>query len=421
MKLTLFGISHHNCGIAEREKLNLSHDEQCTILREVHALPDLVEALVLNTCNRLEFYFYGSKQFDPKAHADGVISKLRPAGLQTWRQKYYEQHGISVVRHLFRVAAGLDSQMIGENQIISQLKSAYATALECHTSKFLFHKLMHNAFHVGKAVRSETQMNCGAASVPLAAVEMAKKAMSPGSGKVMVIGAGESAELAASYLAKFGVKELLIANRSGESAQAIIERLRTGRVIRLDEVAGQMANVDVVIASTSAAEPVVKLAEAETYIAARNRPLTIIDIAVPRDVEEGIGRLKNVKLFNIDDLNKIAEENKNRRAQTIPSAEAIVEEHVKEFSTWLDSLSIVPVIRDLTQHLVETARGEARRYAASVGGVKPDELEVFAESLAKKILHGPIQFLKSTGDDEPTFEQLQAMSLINRVFLEKKT
>jgi glutamyl-tRNA reductase len=417
MKLTVYGISHHSCPIAEREHLNFSQEEQYSILRHMHTTGDIAEAMILNTCNRLEFYVYASKKLDVKEHLADIIAKLRPDALPIWQNLHYEHFGINVVRHLFRVAAGLDSQMLGENQIVSQVKSAYAAALECHTSKFLFHRLCHSAFHVGKEVRSQTDINCGAVSVSLAAVELAKRKLSLPQSTAMIIGAGENAELAGKYLLKYGIDELIIANRNTETAQSMAERLKAGRIISLDKAHENLAQVDLVIASTASPEPIVTYKEAAPVLSKRNKPLLIIDIAVPRDVEPQVQNCNNVQLYNIDDLNRQIDANKSKRDRQIPKALEIVDEHVKEFAAWLDSLSMVPVISELTQKMVQMAKGEARRYAADFSGIEKDKLELFAESLAKKFLHGPVSFLKATGEDEPSFEQLEAVNLINKMFL----
>ena len=416
MKLALYGISHHSCPIAEREQLNLTQDEQYSILRQLHSTGDIAEALILNTCNRLEFYVYASKNLDIKNLVGRTIEKLRPESLAIWQNHHYEHFGINVVRHLFCVAAGLNSQMLGENQIVAQVKSAYAAALECHTSTFLFHKLCHSAFHVGKEVRSQTDINCGSISTSLAAVELAKRTIPLSQSAAMVIGAGENAELAAKYLLKSGLTHLIIANRNPETARAMINRLKAGEVIGLDKIYENFAKVDLVIASTASPEPIVTCKDAEQVLAGRSKPLLIIDLAVPRDVEPQIQDCDNVRLYNIDDLNRQIDTNKSKRDSEIPKAIEIVDEHVREFAAWLDSLSIVPVISELTQKMAQLAKAEARRYAGSIGGIESDKLEVFAESLAKKILHGPVSFLKDTGDGEPTIEQLQAVNLINKMF-----
>ncbi len=185
--------------------------------------------MILQTCNRLEFYTYARKSFDCRGFLTALIGQVRPGAGDTWSKYSSESLGIDVARHLFEVAAGLDSQMIGENQVLSQVKSAYTQSLDCRTSSMIFHRLFHNAFRAGKAVRTDTNINCGAVSVGLAAVELAKKKIKMTGSTAMVIGAGENAELVARYLLKAGLSRLIIANRSKQRAKALASRLKDRR------------------------------------------------------------------------------------------------------------------------------------------------------------------------------------------------
>jgi glutamyl-tRNA reductase len=307
--------------------------------------------------------------------------------------------------------------MLGENQILSQVKSAYSESIECRMSKFIFHRLFHNAFRVGKAVRTHTDINCGAVSIGLAAVELAKGKIDLSQSSAMVIGAGENAELTARYLLKAGLPCLIIANRNKQKAEAIVSRLKTGRVIGLPDIVEQLADVDLLIGSTGACEPVITYEAVKDVLAHRDKRLLIIDIAVPRDIEPGVGQFKCVCLVNIDDLNERISCNKEKRQSEIPKAQVIVDEFTDKFAGWLNSLDIVPVISRLTQEGIELAHSEATRYAKDFGEDNSDKLKLFAESLVKKILHGPISMLKGAADQEPNTEQLQAADLINKMFL----
>jgi glutamyl-tRNA reductase len=372
----------------------------------MHAEETISEAVILQTCNRLEFYLYAKKTFDVTGFLTELIQHVRPDGVDTWRQYRAETTGIDVVRHLFEVAAGLDSQMIGENQILSQVKSAYTESLDCRMSKFMFHRLFHNVFRLGKAVRTHTDINCGAVSISLAAVELAKTKMDLPTCSAMVIGAGENAELAAKYLLKNGLQNLVIANRNLDNAQAMKSRLKTGQIISLENVAEKLVGVDLLVSSTGAAEPILTYETSEDILAHRDRPLLIIDIAVPRDIDPAL-----------DKLDEQISRNKEKRSSEIPKAQAIVAEFTDRFAKWYDSLNLVPVIAQLTQRGVDLAHSEANRYTKDFGEDNSDKLKLFAESLVKKILHGPITFLKANGEEEPNTEQLQAADLINKMFL----
>jgi len=307
--------------------------------------------------------------------------------------------------------------MIGENQILSQVKSAYAESVDARMSKLVFHRLFHSAFRVGKMVRTETNINCGAVSIGLAAVELAKKKIDLTAAYAMVIGAGENAELVAKYLLKSGLSRLVMANRSKQKARAVRHRLKKGRVTGLGDVPAKFADVDLVISSTAAVEPVVTYEAVKTVLAKRHEPLLIIDIAVPRDIEPRVGRFDCVSLYNIDDLNEQISSNRKKRSSEIPKARAIVVEFADNFFKWYDSLSVVPVISRLTQKGIKLAHSEARRYAKDFGPGSSEKLEAFAESMVKKLLHGPISFIKDADNGDVTTEQLQAVDLINKMFV----
>ncbi|MHC4483283.1 MAG: glutamyl-tRNA reductase, partial [Planctomycetota bacterium] len=314
MKLVLNNITYHNCPVQLRERVALDPEQCSRMLRQIHAEDGVSEAVILDTCNRVEFYTYAKKAFDVTNFLTELIEQVQPDGVDTWR-KYSRQSGeMDVVRHLFEVAAGLDSQMIGENQILSQVKSTYSLSLDCRMSKFMFHRLFHNAFRVGKAVRTNTNINCGAVSVSLAAVELAKTKIDLSSATAMVIGAGENAELAAKYLLKAGLQNLIIANRNTEKANAMRMRLKKGQIIALENVPEKLAEIDLLVSSTAAAEPILTYQAVEKTLARRDSVLLIIDIAVPRDIDPKIDRFECVSLYNIDDLDEQIGRNKQNRS-----------------------------------------------------------------------------------------------------------
>ncbi len=417
MKLVLNNLTYHNCPVQVREKVAFTAEQRRFMLKQIHDEEEICEAVILQTCNRIEFYTYAKKSFDCNGFLTGLIGQIRPGAVDTWSKFSRQTVGIDIVRHLFEVAAGLDSQMIGENQILSQVKSAYTESLDCGMSKFVFHRLFHNAFRAGKAVRTHTDINCGVVSISLAAVELAKRKIDLSAATAMVIGAGENAELAARYLLKAGLSNLIIANRNAEKAKAIISQLNRGQAIGLADIVAGLAEVDLVISSTAAVGPVVTYEAVADELARREKTLLIIDIAVPRDIEPQINRFECVTLTNIDDLNEQISCNKEKRRSEIPRAQTIVAEFADKFGKWYDSLNLVPVITQLTQKGIDLAHSEARRYAKDFGEGSGDKLELFAESLVKKMLHGPISFLKGRTDDEFSTEQLQAADLINKMFL----
>ncbi len=415
MKLVLYNLTYHDCPVAVREKVTFTAEQRHAMLRQMHH-DQIGEAVIVQTCNRLEFYLYAKKAFDCRGFLGGLLAEYGTDAVDAWTKHSREMVGIDAVRHLFEVAAGLDSQMVGENQILAQVKAAYAESLETRMSRLIFHRLFHNAFRVGKAVRTRTQINCGAVSIGLAAVELARKETNLPASRVMIVGAGENAELVASYLSKAEVSGLVIANRDIDKARAMARRFTRTEAIGLSDIVSRLSDVDVVISSTAAPEPILTRAGVEWSLAGRTRPLLIVDIAVPRDIDPTIGLLDCVSLYNIDDLDGQIAANREKRSNEIPKAQTIVEEFVTTFSQWYESLDLVPVISQLTQMGLDLARTEAHRYAGDFGDAGGEKLQAFAESLVKKILHGPIRFIKD-GGGEPSAEQLQAIDLVNKMFL----
>jgi glutamyl-tRNA reductase len=417
MKLVLNNVTYRNCPVHLREKVAFTPEKRRILLKKMRAEKHIFEAVCLETCNRIEFYTYTNKNFDISGFLAELIGQVKPEAIGTWNKYSRESIGVDAVRHLFAVAAGLDSQMLGENQVLSQVKSAYTESINCRMSKFLLHHLFHEAFRVGKSVRTNTEINCGAVSISLAAVELAKKKFDLSAVKALVIGAGENAALAAKYLLKAGLPTLIIANRNTKKAQALRTQLKSGEIIALADIADKLADVELVISSTSAAEPVVTYQTVTARLSKRKKPLLMIDLAVPRDIDPHISRFKCVSLFNIDDLNEQISLNKKKRNREIPKAKKIVAESTDKFMQWYDSLNLIPTITQLTQKGLDLAHSEAKRYAKEFAKTSNDKLQLFAESLVKKVLHGPITFLKSGSDEKPNAEQLRAVDLINKMFL----
>ncbi len=417
MELVLQSVNYHDCPVELREKVSFANGQQQELLRALVEQEGITEAAILQTCNRTEIYLYAKKDTEWGQCVNGLISQSGPEAAKVWGKYCRQCRGIGAARHLFTVAAGLDSQMLGENQILSQVKAAYLGSIECRASRFVFHRLFHTAFRVGKAVRTQTDINCGAVSISLAAVELAKEKMNFWSSAAMVIGAGENAELAARYLVKGGIGSLIIANRSRDNAEEMCKRLDAGETIGLDEIPDRLNEVDLVIASTGADKPVVVFEDVQGVLRGRSKPLLMIDIAVPRDIDEKIGGLKGVTVVNIDDLDKRIAANREKRSSEVPKAEKIVDDFTDKFDRWLETLSVVPVVTQLTQKVTEMARAEAKRYAKDFGIENAEKLEIFAESLAKKLLHGPVSFIKDADSDDPTIQMLRSLDLVNKMFL----
>ncbi len=423
MKLIAYSVTHHNCPIKLREKLSLSADRRKSILRKMHTNRSVSEALLLQTCNRTEVYLYVKKNFDCLKFLTPLLKRFNPGSLSIWKKYHRFYEGLDVVRHLFEVAAGLDSQVLGENQILAQLKSAYTESINAKMSRMIFHRLFHNAFRVGKTVRAKTKISTGPVSVALAAVELAKKEINLQNSHILLIGAGKNAQLIAKYLLKSKPKSLTIANRTPKKATSLLTKSADIKVIPLRNIGDCLPGIDLLISSTASRKPVLTYQSVKNILTVGKKPLLIIDIAVPRDIEPEISRLKSVRLYNIDNLKKLVKTGTQKRSAEMLEAKAVVNEFTNKFAAWFLSLDLAPVISKLNQMALDLAKDHAARYAkefAKDNGENLEErLKVFAESLAKKLLHSPISFLRQEGTAEPTAEQFQAADLINKIFLSK--
>jgi glutamyl-tRNA reductase len=420
LKLVLNNLTYHDCPVEVREKVTFTAEQRHALLKAMHHTGAISEAVILQTCNRLEFYLYAKKGLDCSAALCELLAPHGAGAVEAWATHNKLTEGMDAVRHLFSVAAGLDSQMIGENQILAQVKGAYSESIEAHMSKLIFHRLFHYAFRAGKAVRTHTDINCGAVSIGQAAIDLARRKVNLPSAKALIVGAGENAELVAQYLVKAGLSELVIANRDVDKAHALAKRLKKARGLDLAGIVEHLGDIDLLIGTTAAPEPILTYDRAEWHLSGRAKPLLIVDIAVPRDIDPAVGQLDNVTLYNIDDLDEQISTNRAKRNKEIPQAKEVIDEIVDAFAQWYASLDLAPVIARLTQAGLELARTEARRYAGSFGDGQDERLQAFAESLVRKLLHGPIRLIKD-GGNEPTVEQQQAVDLINRMFLSEDT
>jgi glutamyl-tRNA reductase len=460
MNVSVLGISHHTAPVEVREKFALPGDLAGRLLQAVHTENVLEEAVVLDTCNRTELYFVPRGSEDPLEYLWNRIADLKgiPSGPTPDPSALYRYDGDEAVRHLFRVAAALDSQIVGEHQIIGQVKTAYGLAVEKRTARFLLNKLLHRAFRVGKRVQAETDLGRGSTSVAQEAVDLADQIFSDLSEKaVMLVGAGETAELAARRLIGRGVRRVVVANRTLERAQVLAARLAEDtadaeeevldldsqpvrcpallqmlsgrsdaaadspqrpatRAIELADIPQAIADVDLVICSTGAPEPVLRSEELADTIGASSRLLFIVDLAVPRDVDPALSRLPNVFLYNMDDLDRVVTRNIERRRQEIPRANAIVEAEVREFVKWSNALQVTPTIALLQKRFDLLRAAEIKRYGKQFSPEGREQLDPFTEGLCKKLIHAPIAYLRKMSEEAGTGEQLAAVDAIRQMF-----
>jgi len=417
-KLLLIGLNHKTAPVEVREKLSFKTSD-------LHPLQKLKafgyyfkEAFFLSTCNRVEFLFVlEDTQREPLlSHFSEFLALETGFRLEELSPHLYFFEDEEAIRHLFEVGCGLDSLVLGEPQILGQLKEAYKEALTYKTSGLVLNKLLHRTFFVAKRVRTETGIGGGAVSVSYAATQLAKKILgSLRDKKVLLIGAGEMAELACQHLLTLGASQILIANRTFSKAVELSERFK-GKPYSLEELPEVLLEADIVISSTGAPNFILTKSLLSPLLKPRKfRPLFIIDIAVPRDVEPSVNDLENVYLFDIDDLKEVVEENLKTRKKEALRARAIIEEEVLKVKRWLSELSLHPTIRRLAQKGELLRKQELARTLKKLKGLTPEEveaLEILTQSLVQKLLYYPIQFLKKGYHEEGKF----AINLIREIY-----
>ncbi|MCB9599212.1 MAG: glutamyl-tRNA reductase [Sandaracinus sp.] len=397
--LVVVGLSHHTAPLELRERLAAPKGELPELLR---ALTGMVfeEAVMVSTCNRVELYGVAADA-GRATHAAREHLRSRSGGSEV-DGVVYVHRGADAVRHAFRVAASLDSMVVGEPQILGQFKEAFETANETGTVGTLLGRCFTRAFAVAKRVRSETGIAEGTVSVSSIATSLAKKIFGELEGRrVLLLGAGEMGEAAGKSLAGSGSR-LIVVNRSPEKAVTLARELG-GSAIGYEQLAAELVSVDVVICSTSSPSFVLTQDLMKGVVKARrHRPLFVIDIAVPRDVDPRVGNLENVFLYDVDDLQKVAQENLDARRKSAEAAERIVEIEVGEFEVWRRSLELTPTIVAMRQRFEETLRAELERTLPRLGGLDDKQrqtLERMTTAMANKLLHGPLTTLKGAAGE----------------------
>jgi len=392
-ELFVSGLSHKTAPIAVREQLAVEEDKLREILVDVHGAGVLSEVVILSTCNRVEVYGVADVPGEARALAFRRLGQHRGVDLAQVEPLLYTKSGTEAVQHCFRVAASLDSMLLGEPQILGQVKDAFALAQDCQAVGPLLHHLWTQAFAVAKKVRTETELARHAVSVSYAAVELARKIFGTLEGKaVLLIGAGKMGELAAKQLVDQGAFPIYVTNRTWARAQEMARAL-SGTAVPFDAWAETLATVDIVITSTGATEPIVRRADVERCLQGRrSRPLFFIDIGVPRDVEPGVNELEAVFCYDIDDLRQVVESNLRERLREAQKAEALVEREVAKFTARAQDLEVVPTIVSLRERLEAIRRGEVER----AYGILPNAdaqtrraIEAMSQAIVNKILHAP--------------------------------
>lgn len=413
--ITLAGLNHKTAAVDIREKYAFSAGLSQTAYEHLKD-ERIQEALILSTCNRVEILGVGVLPL-----SDILLERWAQAcgsSLDEIRPHVYVHENLDAVKHVFEVASSLDSMVIGEPQILGQLKKAYREAVDSHHVGSVLNHLLHHAFSVAKRVRTETAVASSAVSISYAAVELAKRIFGelPGH-KAMLLGAGEMSELAALHLLQNGIDELIVANRTLAHGMELAKKFH-GRPIPFEELPAHLHEVDIIISSTGSREPVLGKKEVAMALERRrNQPVFLIDIAVPRDIEADVNSLDNVYLYDIDDLKDIVEENMAVRKEEADRGRLIIAEELAKFKIWRENLRIKPTIQDLVNRGEEIAEHEIARTLKYLGPVNPGmekALRTMAMAIVKKMNHDPITFLKNPGmsQDDP----LARIHLARRIF-----
>jgi len=398
MEVIALGLSHKTAPVEIRERLHFPEKGLSKPLELLAQAEEILECLLLSTCNRVEIYAVAEEVERAFSYLTDFLSKYHQVPPELFQGCIYTLQGEAAIRHIFRVASSLDSLVVGESQILGQVKMAYTAALEQETTGVILNHLLERALSVAKRVRTETAIAEAPVSVSSAAVELAKKIFGDLSGRtVLIIGAGEMSELAAKHLVSDGVRTVLVSNRNYQRAVELAERFQ-GRAVRFEDAKEELLHADIVISSTGAPHFILHRTEVQDLIRKRrNRPLFIIDIAVPRDIDPEVNQIDNVYLYDIDDLEAVAAANKREREREAERAEAIIDKEVLAFSFWLRSLDVVPTIVSLRKKVEEIRQGELERHNSKLASLSPEQREVVSAlttAIVNKILHYPLTELK---------------------------
>jgi len=402
-ELLALGISHKTAPVALRERLAFSEREASEFACEVTAGAEVREAVVISTCNRTEVYLVVGDPVRAEADVLGLLARragIRPTELA---EAMYSPRNCDAARHLYRVTAGLESMILGEAEIQGQVRRAHEAAMRAGCTGPLSNRLFAAALSTGKRVRAETGIGSSRVSVPSVAVDLASSLLGAIEDRhVVILGAGETSETTARALAEQGAGTIFVANRHADRARSLAQRFG-GSVVGLEKLPDQLVHADIVVCSTASPHPIVGREELELVMAQRDRrPLLLIDIAVPRDVDPACAELEGVSLYDIDDLQAVVARNANRRAEETPRALEIVEEEIHRFARWLGQLDALPTIAALRAHGDEVAAQVLAENAGRWESASPRDLarvEAIARAIVSRVLHEPTIRLRSLGGE----------------------
>jgi glutamyl-tRNA reductase len=400
MTLALIGVNYKTAPIELRERIAISRDDLMEATRALAAVEGVMECMIVSTCNRVELVVAIES---PDADLTGFLHHHFGLERALLEPHIYQQRDRDAVRHVFRVAASLDSMVVGEPQILGQVKEAFAVARAAGTVAGQLEHLLQSAFAAAKKVRTETEIGSSSVSIASVAVDLAKKIFGSLQGRtVFLVGAGKMSELAARHLVQQGAGAILVSNRTDERARRMADQFN-GRVIPYEQLYEAASEADIVISSTGAPHPIFRREHGQAFMQRRrNRPMFFIDIAVPRDVDPAMGKLEGVFVYDIDDLQAVAAAHMAERSREASEAETLIAAEVERFQQKQRTVSAAPAIVALQRHAEEIRLAELRRIQARLGGLSAEQLaavEALTRGLVNKFLHPPMQALKQAARD----------------------
>jgi glutamyl-tRNA reductase len=415
MHLLLVGVSHRTAPVEVRERVDFQARGVAEALGVLASRGSTREAVVLSTCNRAELYVACDEVAPTRDDLVGFVGDFHGLSRADLAPHVYDVSDLDAARHLFRVAAGLDSLVVGEPQILGQVKDAHTVATSAHTVGPVLNRLFHSSFAVGKRVRTETGLGSGAVSVSYAAVALARKIFGDLAGRqVVVVGAGEMGKLTALHMKSQGVQHMTIVSRTMAHAARTAEAIGGASAAPWDELDAVLGASDIVITATGASTPILTKAHIESVMRPRrSRPLFIIDIAMPRDVEPAAGEIEQVFLYNIDDLQATVRENLARRASEMVRADAIVAEEIDKFAAWFRSRGAIPTVVALRQRFESIRQAELERLDFKLSALPPDaraRVDEITHLIVEKLLLTPTEQLKAVGDADTVGAYAEALT-----------
>ncbi len=421
MNFITIGINHRTASVEVREKIWFSNTETRSVIPLLKE-KFFNECVLISTCNRTEVCGFPKNELDDSSLIIEEIIKFKNAGEIVNQQHFYVLHSSIAVSHLFKLSSGIDSMILGDVQIINQMKESYLIASESRTVGKLTARLFDNAFHIGKRARSETEIGEGAVSISYAAVELASKIFADlNKHTALVVGAGETAQLTAKHLQSKNIGKIVFSNRTREKAEFLAQEL-SGTVIEFENLSTQIQNVDIIISSINIPGFLLTAKEIQKSMRERgNNPLFIIDIGVPRNIDPKSGNIDNVFLYDIDALNHMVDKNLEKRRAEVPKVQKIVFQELEQFYTWYKSLQVNPTIQELREQFEKIREDEVKKNINRFSSENRELIDVLTKRIVNKILHTPIVNLKNGTTEEAQDETITKISILRTLFgLEKK-